>query len=218
MVPPEPGLEVVIPELQQQNHDESKQMAALEVAYPNPPQQQIYEKSTMDSPGANPHDKIPNSGLETPSNDSGKRICGLQAGKFWLVFIIILLVIITIILGTVLGTRMHSSSGASSKVTATATANAGSPDLPTSALSPTPTSIRANSKLAVTGWRTGQEYSIQLFYQGPDNYIRYSTYESTSGKWAAPVMSVEARSDTPIGATAFNHSIYGGDNVLLSLN
>jgi hypothetical protein len=130
---------------------------------------------------------------------------------------VVLLVVIVVVLGAVLETRMKSASGTPAKATATPTVSAGSADLPTSAVTSTPTSIRANSKLAVTGWRTGQEYTIQLFYQGPNDYIRYSTYESTSGKWAAPVTTVKARDGSPIGVTAFNHSIYEGDNVLFLL-
>lgn len=186
----------------------------LEVAHPKSTQQQIYEFPTSDVPGADQHEKA--SGLGKEPFFKKEQICGLRRRKFWLALTIVLLVIIAVIVGTVLGTRKHDSSSASSSGTATATVTIISPDLPTSTSSSTPTSIRANSRLAVTGWRTGQEYSIRLFYQGPDDYLRYSAYESTSGEWAAPVMSVKATARSPIGATAFNHSIYGGDDVLLS--
>jgi hypothetical protein len=187
----------------------------LEVAHPKSTQQ-IYEFPTSDALGVNQHEKA--SGVGREPFFKRERVCGLRRREFWLALTIILLAIIAVVVGAVLGTRKHGSSSASSSGTAMATATAtvtNSPDLPTSTSSSTPTSIRANSRLAVTGWRTGQEYSIRLFYQGPDDYLRYSAYESTSAEWTVPVMSVEAIASSPIGATAFNRSIYGGGDVLL---
>ena len=221
---PQAALEVVTPEFQQQHHVPGEQAglevgtppqqlvnpsggpataADLKVAHPGIPELDVRGDPTTKTPGVTEAEKT----LAGDGPDTNGRLCGLRPREFWLALAVLLLVITAAVLGGVLGSRKPKA-GPVATATATVTATA-----PTS----TPTSISAKSKLAVTGWRTGEEYSIRLFFQGPDDLLRYSAYESTSGSWAEPVVSVKASPGSAIGATAFNHSIYGGDDVLSSL-
>ncbi|KAF2190090.1 hypothetical protein K469DRAFT_699688 [Zopfia rhizophila CBS 207.26] len=71
-------------------------------------------------------------------------------------------------------------------------------------------SIRNGSSIAVTGWRTGNEYSIRLFYQDGDGFLHMSSMESTTGEvWSGGLKFVKAKLGTPLAASSFNQSIYG---------
>ena len=121
--------------------------------------------------------------------------------ELWLVLAVVCLVIIVIILGAVLGVRLHDlqpNATQTSVVTITATATA------TGTPSATPTSIRQNSGLAVTGWRSGSDFSIRLFYQGDDSYLRLSAFESGTGVWTGPSIFVKGKLGTPIAASNFD--------------
>ncbi|EON95656.1 hypothetical protein UCRPA7_8793 [Phaeoacremonium minimum UCRPA7] len=62
--------------------------------------------------------------------------------------------------------------------------------------------IQPNSALAVTGWRFGTDFAIRLFYQGPDDLIRYSAYDTVFANWSAPrVLSVKASSNTSLSTS-----------------
>lgn len=64
-----------------------------------------------------------------------------------------------------------------------------------------PQAIRKKSSLAATGWRKeGGGYSIRLFFQDDNNFIRMSSFESSSGKWQASRMILEAKASTSITA------------------
>jgi hypothetical protein len=113
---------------------------------------------------------------------------------------IALLVIIATILGAVLGTRAKRH---------------GSPLTPANTTI-SPSTIRKNSGLAVTGWRNASDFSIRLFYQGQDGFLRMNGFETASGNWASSPPFVQARDGTPLAASCFNASYFfnnGGDNV-----
>jgi hypothetical protein len=62
--------------------------------------------------------------------------------------------------------------------------------------------IRPNSGLTATGWRYGSDFKIRIFYQGPDNAVRYSNYDSLFKTWSVPVtLSTSAMTNTPLAAT-----------------
>jgi hypothetical protein len=87
-----------------------------------------------------------------------------QRSRLWIVGIVaVILVSLGAILGAILGTKLHHPTAPTSTVTITP-----SPE-------PSPTAIRHNSALAVTGWRNGAEFSIRLFFQGNDGYLRISS-------------------------------------------
>ncbi|KAK8036560.1 hypothetical protein PG991_001697 [Apiospora marii] len=103
--------------------------------------------------------------------------------RLWIILGVIaaILVIIGAVLGGVLGTRASNTGNSSDSSSSpgdgdTAAGNQGNDTAPPA----TPLkSVRPGSRLAVTGWREGAGYHIRLFYQGPDQRLRYSTFAST---------------------------------------
>jgi hypothetical protein len=127
-----------------------------------------------------------------------------QRRRLWIVGIIaVALVVLGTILGAILGTQLHHTA----------------PDASTTTPSPrpSPTAIRHNSALAVTGWRNGADFSIRLFYQGDDGNLRVSAFESTTQSWGSPTLFVKARSGTPLAASSFNIAAFfsGSDNSVI---
>ena len=98
------------------------------------------------------------------------------------------IVIIAAVLGGVLGSRSHNSGG---------------DDEP--AANETLKSILPNSKIAVTGYRGNGDFHIRLFYQGPDNALRYSDFWSGTGSWSSPVTLTDLApmARTPIAAGTY---------------
>jgi hypothetical protein len=94
-----------------------------------------------------------------------------------------LLVIVSTVVGGILGskTATHTNSGNSTSVVPSSGNNHTST---TGVL----TSIRENSKMAVTGYRGANgNYTLRLFFQGPDNYLRFMDKNSVDSKWTDPV-------------------------------
>ncbi|KAK8054824.1 hypothetical protein PG993_000051 [Apiospora rasikravindrae] len=111
--------------------------------------------------------------------------------RLWIILGVIAAVLIVIgaVLGGVLGSRAANASYLNSQSSSspegdgdTADGNSGNDTAPPS----TPLKyIRPGSSLAVTGWRDGQDYHIRLFYQGPDQLLRYSNFSSNEdGGWS----------------------------------
>ncbi|KAK8087580.1 hypothetical protein PG997_002541, partial [Apiospora hydei] len=112
--------------------------------------------------------------------------------RLWIILGVIaaILIIIGAVLGGVLGSRAASSSSSDPSSQAsgdgdgdTAAGNSGNDTAPPSA----PLQyIRPGSSLAATGWRDGPDFHIRLFYQGPDQLLRYSNFSSKEdGGWGA---------------------------------
>ncbi|KAK7923607.1 hypothetical protein PG985_007678 [Apiospora marii] len=67
--------------------------------------------------------------------------------------------------------------------------------------------IRPGSRLAVTGWREYSAYHIRLFYQGPDQLLRFSNRSSMEPGWhdtptLLDEMEYKARPNTSLAAAA----------------
>jgi hypothetical protein len=43
-----------------------------------------------------------------------------------------------------------------------------------------------------------------VFYQGADDYLRVSSFESDVSKWSGPSIFAKAKPGSPIGASSFN--------------
>lgn len=113
----------------------------------------------------------------------------------------VLILVIAAIIGTVVGVvvqRRHSSgSGASG--------NGGSKQADHDNL------VWSQTSLAVTGWRhaDGAAFSIRLFYQDADGFIRMSNMESTSAdSWTSGTKVAKAKRGTPLAAACTNQSTY----------
>ncbi|OTA84581.1 hypothetical protein M434DRAFT_16388 [Hypoxylon sp. CO27-5] len=77
-----------------------------------------------------------------------------------------------------------SGYGSDSPIVSNTTSNGTSPDMPSSTPISAPIkSIKTNSRLAVTGYRTKTDYSIRLFYQEKDNQLRFVDKESAGANW-----------------------------------
>ncbi|KAK3329916.1 hypothetical protein B0H66DRAFT_41333 [Apodospora peruviana] len=102
------------------------------------------------------------------------------------------MVVIGAVLGGIFGSKHKATSGngydPSSSVNSTGLAS---------------TKIRMGSPLAVTGWRQGTFFNIWLFYQGPDDVIRLSTYSNDGSNWSRPhdMPDIKAIAGSPLAAT-----------------
>ncbi|OCL05167.1 hypothetical protein AOQ84DRAFT_441627 [Glonium stellatum] len=131
----------------------------------------------------------------------------LHGRRLWILVIVVVLVIVGAVLGGVLGTTLNHGSNNSHAQSATTTGT------PTAAPTGTskPIGIRQNSPLAVTGWRTGGNFSIRVYFQNDDNFLSYSAYESGTGNWTQISNFTTAKPGSPLAATNFNHSFYSSD-------
>jgi hypothetical protein len=120
-----------------------------------------------------------------------------------LVVAIILLTVLVIVLGAVLGTKLHRKSAAPTP-TSTGSLSATSTSSPTAS----PSTVRKTTAVSVTGWRSGSEFSIRLFYQGDDAYLRIIGFESSNRSWTAPLSITQAKPGTPIAASSFNKGLF----------
>jgi hypothetical protein len=146
--------------------------------------------------------------------------------RLWLVIgaVIALVVILAAVLGGVLGSRAAKSSGESG-ASQTGGSSGGSNQNPSSTGNTTDTSsnsttqlqsIRQGSGLSVTGWRNPSGgVETYLFYQDPENGIRYSRCDTTrrtssnnSACWESPV-SIHSFADA--GTRLASSTILWGD-------
>ncbi|KAI1779425.1 hypothetical protein F4818DRAFT_399278 [Hypoxylon cercidicola] len=117
--------------------------------------------------------------------------------------VVLMLVIIGAVLGGILGARSTGSHN-STTIISNSTSNGTTPDSP----NPTPPqSIRAGSRLAVTGYRTKSDYSIRLFYQDQNNRLRFTDKENVGANWTEPTvldtLLYEPRAGGAIAAGAY---------------
>ncbi|KAF6805331.1 hypothetical protein CMUS01_14644, partial [Colletotrichum musicola] len=64
------------------------------------------------------------------------------------------------------------------------------------------TQIMQNSALAAVGWRIGSDFTVQLFFQGPDSRLRRLQYTTLYQNWTAPIdMDAAPRAGAPLGAS-----------------
>lgn len=128
----------------------------------------------------------------------------------WLVVNVVLLIVLTVVLGAVLGTKLANEAVAPT-ITVTASPTNSLNASPTSSTAVSPTGILRNTALSVTGWQSGSGFSIRLFYQGDDAYLRIIGFHSSKGSWS---VFAQAKPGTPIAASSYNsNSFFGGSSV-----
>ncbi|OCK73420.1 hypothetical protein K432DRAFT_236435, partial [Lepidopterella palustris CBS 459.81] len=131
----------------------------------------------------------------------------LPRRQLWILVLVIILVVLAAVLAGVLGTTLkHNNSNAP------ATTPSASAALPAPTASSRPVGIRENSPLAVTGWRTGDNFSIRLVYQNEADLLQYSAFESSTGKWTKTSNFTKAKAGGALAITNFNQSFYGTNN------
>lgn len=116
--------------------------------------------------------------------------------RWWIIGgVVLVVVIVGAVVGGVVGSR--ASRGGSS--------NTPSPSATSTPTSTPLKSIRPNSHLAVTGYRGNGDFKVQLFYQGPDNVLRQSSYNSARDSWSDPLEldSLAPMAKTPIAASTW---------------
>jgi hypothetical protein len=131
----------------------------------------------------------------------------------WLVVAVILLIVLVVVLGAVLGTKLHSK-----PTVVTQTSTFSLPATPTSSSTASPSAVRKNTAISATGWRSGSEFSIRLFYQGDDAYLRVVRFESSNSSWSAPSTIVQAKPGTPIAASSYDNSVFFGSSEVWNFN
>lgn len=117
----------------------------------------------------------PNGAGETIPKDEVKahdRTENSQNRRRLLLWIVVAVVAILVIVGAVVGGVVGSRASKSHNSTTLKTNSS---------------ILRENSPLAVTGWELGGKTNTQLFWQGKDNAIYYSAWDSGHNSWAAPV-------------------------------
>ena len=129
----------------------------------------------------------------------------LHGRRLWILVIVAVLIIVGAVLGGVLSTTLNHGRNNPSATSDPIAA-------PTS--TSRPIGIRENSPLAVTGWRTGGNFSIRVYFQNDDNYLSYSAYESGTGNWTQTSNFTTAKAGSPLAVTNFNHSFYATDTVI----
>jgi len=190
---PPAGLEVV-PDQGQKWAAHYQDQASPQTIVHNPP---LYSENDKEALASGPQGKSP---LRS------KR-------QLWLAIAVILLIVIAAVLGAVLGTTLHHEKKSSSNPASTASTTAStttSPAASTATASATtrPRGIREKSPLAVTGWLTGDDYSIRVVFQNDDNMIQYTAYESGNKTWKQISNITNAKPGTPIALTSFDHAWY----------
>jgi Fungal fucose-specific lectin len=144
---------------------------------------------------------LPNTapGADPPAQDNQRP---LKRTILWLGGAVVLLIVLAIVLGAVLGTELHRKSRAPSLTNTSSNLTNSSSTPP-----PSPTTARKGTAISVTGWRSGSEFSIRLFYQGNDEYLRIIGFESSNSSWSVPATFVQAKPGTPIAALSFNTAV-----------
>lgn len=129
-----------------------------------------------------------------------------QTGRQRVIWAVLGLVVIIALIGGAVGGTLGRRSTASVN-------SANLPPTPTSSSPATastqPRSIKANSPLGVTAWRKVTGAELYLYYQGQDNVIRLSKYDSGRGLptqnnsyWLEPAAAAAAATpNTAISAT-----------------
>ncbi|KAH8897449.1 hypothetical protein GQ53DRAFT_743141 [Thozetella sp. PMI_491] len=167
-----------------------------------PPPPSTYPSEYKYEPAAQ---SVLNPTVKSLGRRDGRRVWVLPAAA-------VLLAIITGIIGGIVGWQVTASKS-SCAASATAATCSNSTSSGNSTTSPSDSrsgstagaakTIRANSALAVTGWRYGStDFSLRLFYQGGDGVVRYSAYDTIFATWSPPkALDLAARSNTPLAAT-----------------
>ncbi|KAI1764823.1 hypothetical protein GGR53DRAFT_295013 [Hypoxylon sp. FL1150] len=142
---------------------------------------------------------------------------GKSRRRLYILIALVVLVVAGAIVGGVVGglsRRNHDANpddstavpAASDSPTHSAAGDSTSSSTTTSTPTPTATlqSLQSNSKLAATGWRSNNGFSIRLFYQDRMDNLRFSEYSSDEGSWtsSSKVSTADVMSGTSIGAAA----------------
>jgi hypothetical protein len=115
---------------------------------------------------------------------------------------VLAIIVVAAVAGAAVGTRNADASKAAPAVSSRPSSSdgGGGPNTAASAA----TQIRPNSGLAASGNFWGTDYSIRLFFQGPDDKLRYMVYQTNFGTWTAVQETVTrsaALSGSPLGAS-----------------
>jgi hypothetical protein len=112
--------------------------------------------------------------------------------------------VLAIVIGAVLGvllTNANKQNNSAAEKSGDAGNSGGTTDRPSNVTNNAATSIRPNSPLSVSGYRFGTDYSLQLMFQGPDDRMWTSFYQTNFGIWAAPrALNAIGISDTPMAS------------------
>ncbi|KAK8087599.1 hypothetical protein PG997_002560 [Apiospora hydei] len=117
--------------------------------------------------------------------------------RLWMILVVIaaILIILGAVLGGVLGSRAANAASSDEQAPSSENSNETRPV----------SNISRGSRLAVTGWREGAGYYIRLFYQGPDQQLRFSNYSTAETDWYPPVvldqMEYAPRNNTSLAAS-----------------
>ncbi|KAF2111576.1 hypothetical protein BDV96DRAFT_690461 [Lophiotrema nucula] len=116
--------------------------------------------------------------------------------RIYIAIAVTIIVIIAVVAGAVAGVLAHNKK---SHAATTPAANATSSE-----------DIRNDSAIAVTGWKhNDSQWSVRLFYQDGDGFLRIASLESTDGEvWSGGTKFVKAKAGTPLAASSFNMSWY----------
>lgn len=178
----QPGLEAV------KDRGSDKHVATTHSAYDAHGYQPVYYEQV--APQANP-------------NPVHRKAGG--APQRWLfVGVAVLIAILAGTIGGIIGWKVTESQNSNSLGSGndTSPAPVGQPGSNGAATTGAAKTILKNSALSVTGYRYGADFNIKLFYQGPDNQLRYSVFDTVFSNWSMPqALLNNAAAGTPIATT-----------------
>lgn len=157
--------------------------------------------------------------------EAPKRTCGLRPRTFWILLAVILVVIVAAAVGGGVGgslgyTRRLMNGSSNSNDNSSSGSNSTSSSAPNSTSTQDPKNgIRTDSSLAAVAWRgSNSQYQYRVYYQGDENALKESAYDSTTGSWRVSVLvkGSQVADATPITATSSKNSSDGVSTRLLS--
>ncbi|KAB5551416.1 hypothetical protein GE09DRAFT_171737 [Coniochaeta sp. 2T2.1] len=141
----------------------------------------------------------------TPESSGRTRtVCFPRTRRQRLICLVVGIALVAIVVGAAVGgtiasKRAKETSTSSFPATSTTTSTSSPTPSASSSSAPTPPkSIKKNSSLAVTAYRKVNGVEVHLFFQGPDNVVYQSVYDSSKGPSTANSSSLW---QPPVGAT-----------------
>lgn len=122
-----------------------------------------------------------------------RRICGLRRRNFWIVLALALVIVIAAAVGGGVGGTINKSSSRSNSSSVPSNASptdSGGESNANSTTDVDPSNgIRTNTNLATVAWRVSDSrYQYRVYYQGEDDSLKESAYDSTDGSWTVSTL------------------------------
>ena len=153
-----------------------------------------------------------------------RRILGLRRRNFWIILALVIVVVIGAAIGGGVGGTINKSSSNSDRLTppnATSPDSGGGPNSNSTATPDPSNGIRTDTGLAAVAWKVSESrYQYRVYYQGDDNALKESAYDSASGSWTVSILVDGAlvASNTSIAAASPKSAAATDGNTVCTIN